>query len=271
MTRRTIPGRRVILTGASSGIGRALAIQLALQGARLIITARRRDRLNAITHEIRSLGELTSSHEPVGREVYPVAGDITDAATRKHLVAAAHDQLGGLDLLVNNAGVGAIGPFADADESRLRTVMEVNFFAPLDLIRLAIPLLRVGQQPMIANVGSVLGHRAVPNKSEYCASKFAMHGFSDALRAELSGVGIDVLLVSPSTTESEFFERVLDDHRPHARRRRGKSPEEVARRTIQAIARGRHEVIISAGGVLLVWLDRLCPPLANRLIARFGS
>ena len=117
---------------------------------------------------------------------------------------AVQQETGGLDLLVNNAGVGALGEFAEADPQRLRTVMEVNFFAPAELIRAAMPLLRAGEQPMIVNIGSVLGHRAVPLKSEYCASKFALHGFSDAVRAELADQGIDLLMVSPSTTQRSF-------------------------------------------------------------------
>ena len=124
---------------------------------------------------------------------------------------------------------------------------------------------------MIVNVSSVLGHRAVPKKSEYCASKFAVHGFSDALRAELVEEGIDVLLVSPSTTASEFFDRVIDGHAdPLANEAGAMSPREVARKTVKAIRSGKHEIILSSGGKLLVWLDRICPTLANRIIARFG-
>ena len=103
---------------------------------------------------------------------------------------------------------------SQAGEERLRRVMEVNFFAPVELIRSAIPLLREGKRPLIVNISSVFGHRAVPRKSEYCASKFALHGFSDALRAELAREGIDVLLVSPSTTQSEFFDMVLEHESP---------------------------------------------------------
>ena len=149
--------------------------------------------------------------------------------------------------------------------------MEVNFFAAVELTRLAIPVLQTGRQPIIVNVGSVLGHRAVPRKSEYCASKFALHGFSDALRAELVAVGIDLLLVSPSTTSSEFFDRLLQQDEANSKAgRRGMTPQQVARKIIRAMAAGRHEIIVSAGGKLLVWLDRLCPPLMNRLLARHG-
>lgn len=259
MARRRIKGLRVLLTGASSGIGRELAIQLVQQGAKVLALARRRERLEQLAREI-DPPELFSFR----------ATDVTDPAQRQAALDSCVEQFGGLDLLINNAGIGSIGPFTSSDEERLRRVMEVNFFAPVELIRLSIPLLKTGTKPLIVNVSSVLGHRAVPQKSEYCASKFALHGFSDALRAELVGEGIDVLLVSPSTTETEFFQKVAGDtQKPHGRFG-AKSPAYVARATIRGIKAGRHEIILSTGGRLLVWLDRLCPPLADRLVAWWG-
>jgi short-subunit dehydrogenase len=149
--------------------------------------------------------------------------------------------------------------------------MELTFFAPVELIRSALPLLQAGQKPIIVNVASVLGHRAVPKKSEYCASKFALHGMSDALRAEFARLGIDVLLVSPSTTLTEFFDVAQGDkHKLPWLKIPGMTADDVARQTLKAIRAGRHEVILSPGGKLLVWFDRLCPPLVNRLVARWG-
>lgn len=261
MSRRKISGLRTIVTGASSGIGRALALELARQGARLVLTSRRTDFLEELKKEIRDWGA----------EAHVVTGDIVEPEVRQRLLDAAQAELGGLDLLINNAGVGAIGPFAEASEARLRRVMEVNFFAPAELIRGAVPLLRAGNRPMIVNVGSVLGHRAIPKKSEYCASKFALHGLSDSLRTELVHCGIDVLLVSPSTTATEFFDNVLEKNADLPWLALGAmSPEAVARKAVKAIRRGRHEIILTPGGKLLVWFDRLCPPLVNRLVARFG-
>jgi short-subunit dehydrogenase len=262
MSRRSLRGKRTLITGASSGIGRELAVQLARKGARLLLTARRRERLEALAQSIAT----------TGASVQILAGDIADADHRDHLLQEVQRSWGGLDLLVNNAGIGALGTFAQAQPQRLRKIMEVNFFAPAELIRGAVPLLRAGEQPMIVNISSVLGHRAVPLKSEYCASKFALHGLSDALRAEFTEQGIEVLLVSPSTTATEFFDSVVDSARPQKRSPTAGMPvEKVARRTIRAIRRGRHEIVLSAGGKLLVWLDRLCPPLVDRLVARFGK
>ncbi len=261
MARRKLAGKRAIVTGASSGIGREIAWQLARRKVALLLTARREDRLSVLAHKLRA----------EGARVHFVAGDITDASLRARLLADVQREYGGLDILINNAGVGAIGQFADARPDRLRRLMEVNFFAPVELIRDALPVLRDGRRPIIVNISSVLGHRAVPKKSEYCASKFALHGFSDALRAELVSDGIDVLLVSPSTTKSEFFDSVLEhrDQLPWLKLG-GMEADDVARKTVRAIASGRQEIILTLGGKLLVWCDRLCPPLVNRLVARFG-
>ncbi len=132
MARRTIEGCRGILTGASSGIGRALAVELVRGGAKLVVVARRPERL----------AELAASLADAPGRIETLEGDVTDAATRGAAVERAQTAFGGLDLLVNNAGIGAMGPFAEADEARLRKLMEVNFFAPAEMIRLALPLLR---------------------------------------------------------------------------------------------------------------------------------
>lgn len=262
MSRRKLAGHRVVVTGASSGIGQELAVQLAALGCRLIINARRVDRLQTLVDSIRR----------TGGDVEPVPGDITEPATREAILARALDCWKGLDILINNAGIGAIGPFAEADDRRLRRVMDVNFFAPCALTRSAIPLLAEGEQPLIVNISSVLAHRGVPLKSEYCASKFALHGWSDALRAELTDQGIDVLLVSPATTDSEFFDNVIENTtRRDWKLSSARSPATVARQAIRGMQRGRHEVFTSWGGRGLVWLDRIFPGLANRVVARFGK
>jgi short-subunit dehydrogenase len=124
----------------------------------------------------------------------------------------------------------------------------------------------------VVNVSSVLGHRGVPLKSEYCASKFALHGLSDAVRAELAREKIDVLIVSPSTTATEFFDHALDNPGQEMWvNKQASSSEYVARCAVRAMERGRHEIILTARGKFLVWLDRLCPPLANWLVAKYGQ
>ena len=254
-----------VVTGASSGIGNCLTRQLLEQGASVVAVARRREPLEQIAHD--------HAASAMGGTVIPLAGDITEPATRQQVVQAASSLRGGaVDLLVNNAGVGAIGAFADAIPDRLRRVMEVNFFAPAELTRLMIPLLRRGRAPVICNISSVLGHCAVPGKSEYCASKFALHGWSDSLRAELASDGIQVTLVSPSTTRSEFFESLIETGAGETSPSIGSwPPERVARKTLAAIGSRRREVILSLGGKTLVYADRIVPSLVSALLVRTAN
>jgi short-subunit dehydrogenase len=249
---------RVVLTGASSGIGRELTLALARAGAETIAVARREERLR----------ELALSAPDL---IHPLPGDLTGAAFRARLVAEVESRWGALDCLVNSAGIGAVERFDRSSEAILRALMEINFFAPVELTRALLPALRRGTDAGIVNVSSVLGHRAVPGKSEYCATKFAMHGWSDALRAELAEEGIEVLLISPSTTNSEFWESLAAGEGDARRTAKAMPAEVVARATLSALRRRRHESILSPGGKALVWLDRLLPAVADRLVARFGD
>lgn len=263
MARRKISAARTVLTGASSGIGRAMAVELSKRGARLVVTARRQERLDELKQEV----------QRQGGEIHLVAGDVSNPELRNRLLETAESELGGLDILINNAGVTSIGEFRNSTPEYLQRIMAVNFFAPAELTRQAIPMLDRGNRPIVVNVGSVLGHRAVPKKSEYCASKFALHGFSDALRAELAPQGIDVLLLSPTTTKTEIFDVALgeSDKSDLSWLKMGAyKASTVARIAASAIRKGRHEVIISPGGKALVWADRLCPPFMNRMIAKFA-
>jgi short-subunit dehydrogenase len=261
MPYRDLVGSRAIVTGASSGIGRSLALELARQGAVLVVTARRAERLEELAAQIRVSGGA----------VHPVAGDIADPELRRRVIDTARSALGGLDLLVNNAGQGAVGRFDRASPERLRRIMEVNFFAVAELTRLALPLLKQGRRPMVVNVGSILGHVGVPRRAEYCASKFALQGLSESLRLELASDGIDVLVVSPGTTRTEFFASATDgDTEPDWPRHAATSPEAVARQTVRAIRAGRREIIPSFWGRLLCALKRLSPALTERILRRYA-
>lgn len=260
MAKRKISGGRAIVTGASSGIGRAIALELCRQGASVVVTARREDRLAALVKEAQALG----------RKLFSVAGNIAEPGVRGRVVQLAVDELGGIDFLINNAGVGTLGRFETAAPERLRQVMEVNFFALVEMTRIAIPYLKQGRQPMIVNVSSILGRRGVPHNSEYCASKFAVHGFSEAIRTELSAEGIDVLVVSPGTTETEFFDRVLDrTSEPGWPQHRPVTAEHVARRTVAAMRAGRREIVPYLWGQVLCGMNRVSPGLVDRVMKRY--
>jgi len=254
-------GATAVVTGASSGIGRSLTHLLADHGATVIAVARRNGQLSEMLNQ---WTPKNSGH------IIPVTGDVTQKTTHQ-LIADEVGKIGNrrLDLLVNNAGVGAIGPFAEASPERLRQVMEVNFFAAAELTRTLLPSIIHGRNPVICNIGSVLGHCAVPDKSEYCASKFAMHGWSDSLRCELAGEGVQVTLVSPSTTRSDFFNSLIETDSGTTSKSLGSwSAERVALATLQAIRRRKREVLLSSGGKLLVYTDRLLPGLMNKILKR---
>ena len=185
------------------------------------------------------------------------------------MAVAALRHFGGVDVLVNNAGIGATGHFAEVSPERLRKIMEVNFFALIETTRQFLPLLRQGTTPAIVNVSSIAGKRGIPARSEYSASKFAVQGFSEALRAELANDGIDVLLVCPGLTQTNFSHNMLEqkaglqlDHL------RGMTAEAVAEATLRRSRRGRHEVCLSLGGRLVVLVNRLFPRLADRIARR---
>jgi short-subunit dehydrogenase len=140
--RRKLSGSRIAVTGASGGIGLALAEELATRGAKLVLNARSEDKLR----------ELAARLIADGAEVEIAPGDVSDPGVRERLLAAARERFGGLDILINNAGIGTFGRFADSDAERLRRVMEVDFFAAVELTRAAIPLLRAGVKPAVVNV-----------------------------------------------------------------------------------------------------------------------
>jgi short-subunit dehydrogenase len=261
MPYRSLSNRRALVTGASSGIGRALAIELARHGADSVLLARRQERLDEVACQVSA----------AGRRAIIVTGDVSDARARRRALDAARSELGGLDILVNNAGVAAHGRFAESDAGRLRPIMEVNFFAPVELIRQSLPLLRAGTQPIIVNVGSILGERGCPHKSEYSASKFALHGFSEAVRPEFARLGIDVLVVAVGPTETEHFEHLIEDRGelPWGNPRRMPA-DKVAREIVRAMERGRHELVTSWRGRCLLRLNRLSPRLLDWIMARYG-
>jgi short-subunit dehydrogenase len=261
MARRRLNGLRALVTGASSGIGRALALELARSGVDQVLLARRGGRLAEAVAEITALG----------RRAEAVVGDVTDPDARRRALDTAQEKLGGLDILINNAGTSAHGRFADADPTRLRPIMETNFFAPVELIRDALPQLQNGRTPIVVNIGSILGKRACPHKSEYCASKFALAGFSEALRAELAPLSIDVLVVAVGPTDTEFVQHLIEEHGELPWKESPPvSPEKVAKATVRAIELGRHEIIPSWRAWLLATANRFFPRSVDRIMAKYG-
>ncbi len=259
--KHTIANSRSLVTGASGGIGRAIAMELARRGSQVVLFARREDRLRQLAEQIARDG---------GRAEY-IAGDVTEASARGAALNLAQQHYGGLDILVNNAGRGAMGRFVDSNPQRMRELFETNFFATAEMIREALPMLRQGRRPAIVNIGSILSHRATPRNSEYCATKFALRGLTESLRAELATIGIDVLLITPGTTETEFYEHVVNpaEQAPWPQQK-GVSADAVARATVRAIERGTREIVPNRRGRMLLWANRLLPGFVDRAMRKYG-
>lgn len=257
--KRSISSKRVLLTGASSGIGRELAIQLVKEDARLVLLARSEEKLRKLQTE---LG---------GKHVELVVGDVTDPSVRQRALDAARTVFDGLDVLINNAGSGAYGRFVDVDAQRLRMLMEVNLFAPAEYIREATAMLSQGEDPLVVNIGSILGCRGLPFSSEYCASKFALHGLSESIRPELKQRGIDLLVVAPGTTETGFKDNVIDIQGTPPWTRRGGVPASiVANSTLRALRNRRRFIIPNTQGWMLITANRFFPWAVDRVLDRFG-
>jgi short-subunit dehydrogenase len=256
---RDLIGKRVIVTGASSGIGRAIAKELGLAQAKVVLAARSIDKLHEVESEIRSHGGAALS----------VPTDVTKPDERERLIATTIAEFGGLDLLVNVAGVAAWGHFVTSNESINRQTLEVNFFASVELIRLAVPHLTVGNQPAICNLTSMCARRAMPAWSEYSASKFALIGLTEALRGEMARFDIDVITIVPGLTKSELNQHLLrKDGKAEIPYDSGMEPVYVAQQTVHAIRRNKRELVLGTEAKKLITVNRLAPRLTNWLIAR---
>jgi short-subunit dehydrogenase len=244
-----------VVTGASSGIGEATALALAGRGAAVMLTARAEEKLRFLEREIFAAG---------GRAL-AVRTDVTDRDSVEAMVERTIEAFGSLDVLVNNAGLGLSGLVAELRAEDLRHVLEVNLIGPLVCIQAALPHMRHGGR--IINVSSVVGKRAIPKVSGYCATKSALNALSDALRVEVAGRGITVTSVYPGTTQTAFREnsrRTKDEKRGW--RPRGVVPEEVASKIAAAAESGGRDVYVTLPDRLFVAGTTLAPGLFDRLL-----
>lgn len=253
---RELAGRRILITGASSGIGRALAEQLAAKGARLALAARSEDKLRELAASLKT-------------EVAVIPTDVTVEADRVRLIDTVKSRFGGLDVLINNAGIASWAHFSESNEDVLRQIMEVNFFGPAHLIKLAQPILVEGQQPAIVNVSSMCGRKAMPGWSEYSASKYAICGLTESLRGEFARYDIDVLLIIPGLTKSSFQEHFLQRKgRAKIEFDKGMEPSYVAGRIINSLERNKTETVMGSEARWMLLMNKFFPRLTDWLLAR---
>ncbi|MDO4247254.1 MAG: SDR family NAD(P)-dependent oxidoreductase [Deinococcus sp.] len=244
---RPSPARRVVvLTGASSGIGRATAYELAARGHALVLAARRADSLHALAREL----------DPSGSRVLAVPTDVNDDASRRALIETARAHFGRVDVLVNNAGVTVEKGWWWDDADPLR-VLRVNLESPIELVRLVLPEMQARGSGHIVNIGSVAGR--VATNGVYSASKAGLRGFSHGLRRELLGSGVEVSLVAPGFVQSEMTAKA---------RLPMPGPEVVARAVADVLERPRPEVTVPRVYAALATLNALLPALGDRIVSR---
>ena len=260
----TLDGKRVLLTGASSGIGLALARVLAARGAILAISSRSKARLEQVSEEL-------ASAVPGIRKPLPVACDVADAASVTNLIGTCIETLGTIDVLINNAGICVYGSVEKTPVVDMRALLDVNFLGPAQAMLEVLPFMKRQGHGLIVNVSSLAALRGVPYLGAYGASKAALVVLSQSMRAELAGSGVSLMLVYPDYTESAIFEK-------ETKVGGGKRPEgpyaptaEVAEAIVGGIEADARELILSSRGKKLAILSRLAPSIVERAMSRLAD
>lgn len=259
----TMKDKIIIITGGSSGIGKALAAKFGSEGAKLVITGRKKDRLESAADELRSNGITVTT----------VVADASIEADCARVVETAIGKYGTIDVLINNAGISMRALFEDLQVEVFKKVMEVNFYGMVYTTKYALPhILR--SQGSIVGISSVNGKRATPARSAYSASKFAMIGFLESLRSEVMDRGVHVLTVCPGFTSSNIRKSALTA----TGRITGETPmdendmmsaEDVANHVYHALIRRKRDVTLTLQGKLAVWLNVFFPRWMDRKTLEF--
>lgn len=253
--------KTVIITGASSGIGKSLANEFAKRGANLVLGARHFVNLCAITQKL-------EQEYPI--KAVAVQCDVTIQEDCKVLINQAMVTFGKVDVLVNNAGISMRALFKDADLKVLKSVMDVNFWGTVYCTKYAMPEL-LKTQGVIVGVSSIAGYKGLPGRTGYSASKFAMNGFLDALRVENLKTGVHVLTACPGFTASNIRNTALDKEGHEQREstlneEKMMSSEAVARRIVKGVEKRKRTLIMTGEGKLTVLIGKFFPKLLDKLV-----
>ncbi|PYF72672.1 SDR family oxidoreductase [Pedobacter nutrimenti] len=254
-------GKTVLITGASSGIGKACAEEFAKKGANLVLAARQYVTLCEITADL-------EKRYPV--KAIAVSADVSKEDDCEQLVRQAMATFGGIDILLNNAGISMRALFSELDLSVLKKLMDVNFWGTVYCTKYALSEIQKTKGSIIG-VSSIAGYRGLPGRTGYSASKFAMNGFMESLRTELLHTGVHVMVACPGFTASNIRVTALSaDGESHGETSmdEGKmmTAEQVAADIVKGVISRKRTLIMGGQGKLTVWINKLFPALADKLV-----
>lgn len=252
--------KTVIVTGGSSGIGKALAMEFASAGANVVIAARNEGKLN----------ETTVALQQSGFKVTAITCDVSDPVQAERLVAETIQRFGNIDVLINNAGISMRGLFADTSLDVLRQIMNVNFWGSVYCTKYALPYL-LKSQGSVVGISSIAGKKGLPGRTGYSASKFALEGFLETLRTENLKNNLHVLVACPGFTASSIRQSALGpDGSPQSESPRNEqkmmSAETVAKHIFDAVVKRKRDLVLTTNGKLTVFLNKFFPGWLDKVV-----
>lgn len=247
-----LQGKRVVLTGATGGIGQALAVQLAKQGARLGLVGTRHDALNNLADK------LHQYHQ----DIIPITADITSEQGQQQIIDTMHTSFGGIDVLVNNAGITEFTEFSSQQPEMIERIMKVNVIAPMQLTRRVLPEMLARRTGQVVNVGSTFGSIAFAWFTSYSVSKFALRGFSEALRREVAGDGVSVTYVAPRAVKTSLNSDAVNEMAARVKMNMD-HPMLVAQKIVKAIIKDKKDVYLGFPESLFVRINGILPRLVD--------
>lgn len=250
----------VIITGGSSGIGKALANEFGSNGFSIVITGR----------NIAELDKAVAELKAKGISVLGFQADVSREEDNKQMAEAALNTFGRIDILINNAGISMRALFEEVDLTVVKKVMDINFYGVLYATKYCLPEIKKNKGSIVG-ISSIAGYRGLPGRTGYSASKFALNGFLEVLRTELLKTGVHVLTASPGFTSSSIRKRSLTSDgssQGESPRDEGKmmSAEECARHIFKAVMKRKRSLILTTQGKLAVFLNKWMPSLADKMV-----
>ncbi len=250
----------VVITGGSSGIGQAMAQVFGAKGAKLLITGRREQPLIEVAKQL----------EAQGIKVETMVADVSAESDNQRMAERAIERYGGIDILINNAGISMRALFEDVDLDVIRKVMDINFYGSIYATKYCLPSI-IERQGSVVGISSIAGYRGLPGRVGYSASKFALQGFLESLRTEMLPKGVHVLTACPGFTTSNIREASLTKDGT----RQGSSPrdeqkmmsaETCAQHIYQAVKKRKKHLILTSQGKLTVWMNKWFPGFMDQMV-----